>query len=297
LSTTDDAIERLGDMKFWKIGLALLFTILLLGYAQRTTMVRSVHKVVEQNGVVIEHHTVPKQVGDKIPVITAKVTGATQVNLVYKIGQKGEFIQVPMNRASNQESIYTTSLPHYPKATKAWYYIEAVKTTADGEVKVTLPDDSQPDFEPILLKYEGVVPLYVIIPHVSCNFAAIFFAALTFFSAIDVRKGKRTLKQAVKFPLITFILLFLGFVAFGIAMNWFAFGVTWEAFPFGRDVTDNKSQIILLFWLATLIFVKGTLFGKGEEKNIVSERGYFTMVIVTLIVTIAMYAIPHSFIV
>lgn len=284
-------------MKFWKIGLALLFTVLLLGYARRTTMVRSVPKVVEQSGIVIDHHTVPKQVGDQIPVISAKVTGATQVNLIYKIGKEGEFVRVPMNRVPNEENVFTASLPHYPKATKAWYFIEATKVSGEGEVRVTLPDNSVPDFKPILLKYEGVVPLYVIIPHVLCNFAAIFFAAMTLFSAVDVRRGKRTLKEVVKFPLITFILLFLGFVPFGIAMNWFAFGVTWEAVPFGRDVTDNKSQIILLFWLATLILVKGTILGKGEEKNLVSKRGYFTMVIVTLIVTIAMYAIPHSFIV
>jgi hypothetical protein len=284
-------------MKYFKILIAILFTVLVVGYARRTTMVRSVHKVVEQNGIVIEHETVPKQVGDQIPVISAKVTGAAQVNLIYKIGQQGEFVQVPMNRATNAENVFTASLPHFPKATKAWYYIEAIKTTAAGEVRVTLPDDSQTDFTPILLKYEGVVPLYVIIPHVLCNFAAIFFAALTLFSAIDVRRGKRTMKEAIKYPLITFILMFLGFVPFGIGMNWFAFGVIWEAVPFGRDVTDNKSQIILLFWLATLILVKGTVLGKGENKNLVSERGYFTMVIVTMIVTIAMYAIPHSFIV
>jgi hypothetical protein len=284
-------------MKYSKILIAILFTVLVVGYARRTTMVRSVHKVVEQRGIVIEHETVPKQVGDQIPVISAKVTGAAQVNLIYKIGQQGEFVQVPMNRAPNAENVFTALLPHYPKATKAWYYIEAIKTTPDGDVTVTLPDDSQTDFTPILLKYEGVVPLYVIIPHVLCNFAAIFFAALTLFSAIDVRRGKRTLKEAIKYPLITFILMFLGFVPFGIGMNWFAFGVIWEAVPFGRDVTDNKSQIILLFWLATLILVKGTVLGKGENKNLVSERGYFTMVIVTMIVTIAMYAIPHSFIV
>jgi hypothetical protein len=169
--------------------------------------------------------------------------------------------------------------------------------TADGEAIVTLPDRESETFQPILLKYEGKVPAYIIIPHVLCNFGAIFFAALTLFSAIDIKKGKRSLKETIKFPLTTFILLFLGFIPFGMAMNWFAFGATWEAFPFGRDVTDNKSQIILLFWLVTLILVKGTLLGKGEEKNLVSDRGYFNVVVITLIVTIAMYAIPHSFII
>ena len=284
-------------MKFWKILIAILFTVLLLGYARRTTMVRSVHKVVEQKGISIDHHTVPKQAGDEIPVISALVKGADQVNLVYRIGEEGEFLRVPMHPVPGEPNVFASTLPHHPKASKAWYYIEAERKTADDKVNVTLPDENSGAFKPILLKYEGKVPAYIIIPHVLCNFGAIFFAALTLFSAIDIKRGKRSLKETIKFPLTTFVLLFLGFIPFGIAMNWFAFGVTWEAFPFGRDVTDNKSQIILLFWIAILILVKGTLLGKGEEKNLVSDRGYFNMVVITLILTIAMYAIPHSFII
>jgi hypothetical protein len=283
-------------MKFWKILIAILFTIILLGFARRTTMVRSVHKVVEQYGIVIGHNTVPKQTGDEIPVITAKVTGAKQVSLVYKIGETGQFLSVPMDPKPDEDNIFVASLPHYPKATKAWYYIEATKGTVNGEVKVVLPDKTTPDFKPVLLKYEGKVPPYVVIPHVLCNFGAIFFMVLTLFAALDVRKGRMALKDTVKYPLITFILMFLGFIPFGIAMNYFAFGAAWEAFPFGKDVTDNKSQIILLFWFVTLFLVKGTLFKKDEQRNLISDQGYSVMVIIAFIITIAMYAIPHSFV-
>lgn len=283
-------------MKFWKIVVAFLFTLLLLGFARKTTMVRSVHKIVEQQGVLIDHHTVPKQTGDEIPVISAKVSGATDVKLVYKIGKDGEFQSVSMNPKPGEENVFTASIPHYPKATNAWYYIEAIKRTVDAEVRVTLPDKSSPNFKPILLKFEGKVPAYIIIPHVLCNFGAIFFAVLTMFSAVDIRKGRKSLRESIKFPLLTFILLFLGFIPFGIAMNHFAFGATWEAFPFGKDVTDNKSQIILLSWLVTLFLVKGTLCRKDDRKNLISDRGYSTMVIIVFIITIAMYAIPHSFV-
>jgi uncharacterized membrane protein YidH (DUF202 family) len=283
-------------MKFWKILVAFLFTLLLLGFARRTTMVRSVHKIVEQQGVLINHHTVPKQLGDEVPTISARVTGASDVKLVYKIGKDGELQSVPMNPKPGEENVFTTFIPHYPKATNAWYYIEAIKRTEDAEVKVTLPDKSSHNFKPILLKFEGKVPTFIIIPHVLCNFGAIFFAVLTLFSAVNIRKGRKTLRESIKFPLLTFILLFLGFIPFGIAMNHFAFGATWEAFPFGKDVTDNKSQIILLFWLVTLFLVKGTLFRKDERKNLISDRGYSTMVIIVFIITIAMYAIPHSFV-
>ncbi|MGB8658115.1 MAG: hypothetical protein WCE90_10090 [Candidatus Zixiibacteriota bacterium] len=283
-------------MKFWRFAVAFLFTFLLLGLARKTTMMRSAHEAVEQQGILIDHHTVPKQVGDEVPTISAKVTGASEVRLVYKIGKDGKFQSVPMNPKPGEVNAFTAPIPHYPKPTKAWYYIEARKTTESAGVTVTLPDKGSPDFKPILLKFEGKVPVYIIIPHVLCNFGAIFFAVLTLFSALDIRKGKKSLRESIKFPLLTFILLFLGFVPFGIAMNHFAFGATWEAFPFGKDVTDNKSQIILLVWLITLFLVKGTLLGQGAEKNLVSHRGYSTMVIISFIVTIGMYAIPHSFV-
>lgn len=281
-------------MKSWKIIAAIIFTLLFLSFARKTTAMRSVHKVVGQNGILIDHNTVPKQVGDEIPVISAKVKGASEVKLFYKIEEGGEFTSVVMRPKAGEEDIFEASMPVHPKGVKAWYYIEVKRQTTQGETKITLPDKNSPDFKPVKLKFEGYVPAYIIIPHVLSIFGAIFFAVLTLFSAIDVRKVKRTLKESIKFPVWTVILMLLGFLPFGIAMNYFAFGTWWEAFPFGKDITDNKSQVILLFWLITLFLVKGTLLGKGAEKNLVSDRGYSNMVIISFIITVAMYAIPHS---
>jgi hypothetical protein len=185
-------------------------------------------------------------------------------------------------------------LPLYPKATKALYFLEAVNRGEEGEVKLTLPEKGSDDFTPFLLKYEGEVPPIIIFLHVLCVFGAIFFSGLALLSAVDIKRGKEKLKKAVRFPLATFVLLFLGFVPFGIAMNYFAFGATWEAFPFGWDVTDNKSQVLLLVWLFTLFLAKGTLLGKGESKNLVSDRGFATWVMVSFIVTVLIFGVPHS---
>jgi hypothetical protein len=281
-------------MKLWRVAVAFLFTVLLLVFARKTTMVRSVEKAVEGNGILIEHKTVPKQVGDEIPVISAKVEGATLVKLFYRIGKDGEYQAVEMDLEPGAQNVFAASLPLRPKGIKAWYYLEAVSQEEGGTREVTLPDRSSPDFSPILLRYEGEVPPYVVFPHVLCIFGAIFFAGIGLLSAIDVRRGKGSLRQSVKFPVITFVLLFLGFLPFGIAMNYFAFGATWEAFPFGWDVTDNKSQIMLLFWLFTLLSVKGTLRGRDESKNLVSGRGYSALVLISFIVTLLIIAVPHS---
>lgn len=281
-------------MKLWRMAAALLFTVLLLVFAKKTAMVRSVHEVAEGNGMLIEHMTVAKQVGDEIPVISAKVEGASEVNLFYKIGKDGDYQSVKMDQKPEGGNVFTASLPLYPKATKAWYFLEAVSKREEGEVKLTLPEKGSDDFTPFLLKYEGEVPPIIIFLHVLCVFGAIFFSGLALLSAVDIKRGKEKLKKAVKFPLATFVLLFLGFVPFGIAMNYFAFGATWEAFPFGWDVTDNKSQVLLLVWLFTLFLAKGTLLGKGESKNLVSDRGFATWVMVSFIVTVLIFGVPHS---
>ena len=281
-------------MKSWKIVVAILFTLLLLAFTRKTTAVRSVHLTVQQEGILIDHHTVPKQMGDEIPVMSAKVEGASEVRLVYRIGEDGQYQSVTMSRRAEEENVFEASIPLHPKGMKAWYYLEAVDQCQDGQVKVTLPEPNSGQIKPIRHKFEGEVPAYIIVPHILSIFAAIFFATLTLFSAIDLKRGKGSLKRSVRLCLATLILLFVGFIPFGWAMNYFAFGVLWEAFPFGRDVTDNKSQIMFLFWLVTLITVKGTLWGKGEGKNLITHRGYSTLVIVSFVATMIILAVPHS---
>lgn len=280
-------------MKFSRILIAFIFTLVLLGFARRVTMVRSVHKTVEKNGIIIDHYTVPKKEGEGDAQIPVKVMGANEVKLFYKI-EKGEFQSVNMTPKEGDGNVFVASIPHHKKGTKAWYYIEAQKQIDGTKLTVSLPDRNSTNFDPILLKFEGAVPPFIIFSHVFSNFAAIFFSVLAVWKAVDLKKGRSTLKKSVVFSLLTFVFLFLGFFVIGCALNYFAFGALWEAFPFGRDVTDSKSQIVLLFWLATLFLVKGTIFGKNPSKNLVSEKTYSTMVIISFVVTVIMYLIPHS---
>jgi hypothetical protein len=280
-------------MKFWRILIAFIFTLVLLGFARRVTMVRSVHKTVEKSGVIIDHNTVPKKESQGDAQILVKVMGANDVKLFYKI-EKGEFQSVDMTPKEGESDVFVASIPHHKKGTKAWYYIEAQKQIDDKKLTVSLPDRKSTNFDPILLKFEGAVPPFIIFSHVFSNFAAIFFSVLAVWKAIDLEKGKSTLKKSVVFSLLTFVFLFLGFFVIGCALNYFAFGSLWEAFPFGSDVTDSKSQIVLLLWLVTLLLVKGTILGKNPSKNLVSEKTYSTMVIISFVVTVVMYLIPHS---
>jgi hypothetical protein len=75
--------------------------------------------------------------------------------------------------------------------------------------------------------------------------------------------------------------LVLGGFVFGPLTQYYAFGQGWTGFPFGRDLTDNKTLIMLVFWLAAL---RATLKGKAAR----------AWVIAAFIVTAAVYLVPHS---
>jgi len=276
-------------MKILKVLLTLILTVGLLVFARMTTKVRSVHLDIKDQGIAMQHDTVPKVVGKEKPNIGVKVDGTEEVFLNYKIGSESEYKTKKMLHEKTVGNLFSSKIPSHKIGEKAWYFIEARKRDGEKSTSVYLPRDKKP----VRLKFEGKVPALVIIIHVLSMFGAVFFGILSLFAMYSLKKDKISLRKSLVNPLITFLLLFIGILPSGIAMNYYAFGVYWEAFPFGRDITDNKSQIAFLFWIITLFLVKGSIFG-NEEKNIIGKSAYIKMIIISFIVTIATYLIPHS---
>lgn len=262
-------------------------------------MVRSVYQIVEKQGITIKHKTVPKKEGDGDAVISAKVTGIqspeNQVFLFYKIKKKKSDIFSPCNSVlmkQKEKELFEGVISHQPKGDKAFYYIKV--TDKNGKGLLTLPEPKKSEIKPIRLKFEGEVPGFVLIPHILAMFGGVLFAFLSFFSIFDLKRKKISLQKSVNLSKITLALLFLGTFPLGWALNWYAFGVLWEAFPFGKDITDNKTQIVFLFWLITLILVKGSFLSGDPQKNLFGEKTYFWMVFASFLVAIFMYLVPHS---
>jgi len=84
-----------------------------------------------------------------------------------------------------------------------------------------------------------------------------------------------------KLALWTIIILFIGGFPLGFAMNGFAFGDVWGGWPFGKDVTDNKTQIAFLAWLIAFYLIK-----KNKNAKLAA--------LLAAIVMMAVYMIPHS---
>lgn len=129
--------------------------------------------------------------------------------------------------------------------------------------------------KPNILRYKGEVPIYIVILHIIFIFSAMLFSTRTGFEAIF--KGKRTkiLTQ------ITILCWVLGGFILGPIMQKYAFDAFWTGFPFGIDLTDNKTLVVIIFWLLALWRLK-----KNPENRLFPIIAALMMIIVFLI--------PHS---
>ncbi|MDD3742714.1 MAG: hypothetical protein PHX54_03725, partial [Lentimicrobiaceae bacterium] len=90
-------------------------------------------------------------------------------------------------------------------------------------------------------------------------------------------KGLKTFKLSW----LTLIFLFIGGLVFGPIVQKYAFGAYWTGFPFGYDLTDNKTAIAFVFWAWAVYKL-----WRNPEKH-----GW---ALLASIVLMLIYIIPHS---
>ncbi len=170
---------------------------------------------------------------------------------------------IPMKR---QEISLVGYLPHQPPAGKLQY---KVVLTHQGE------ETSLTGEKPVIIRFKGAVPIWLLIPHVIVMFMAMLFSARAGIEALRPKSNPR------KLALWTTGILFIGGFILGPLVQKFAFGALWTGFPFGYDLTDNKTLIAFIGWAIALI--------AGRKGN--PARGWvFAAAILLLIV----FLIPHS---
>ena len=172
------------------------------------------------------------------------------------------FTVVPMKGSGN----LTAELPAQGPQEKFQYYIELYK----GDVSVTIPED-----KPVIVRFKGDVPFWILIPHILFMFGAMMFSTRTAFELFNPQEKIKKLAEW------TIVLLFIGGFPLGFLMNHFAFGQMWGGIPFGNDITDNKTLIAFIGWVVAYIMIR-----KKEQPKLFALLAAILMIIV--------YAIPHS---
>ncbi|MDP1624028.1 MAG: hypothetical protein Q8M08_17015 [Bacteroidales bacterium] len=157
------------------------------------------------------------------------------------------------------------ALPHQAPAGKVMYEVTLIK----GEQRVLLNE------RPAVLRYTGFVPGYILLPHIFFMFFAMLFSTLTGLVVIF------RCRNAYLFTWITVVSIAIGGMILGPVVQKFAFGEYWTGFPFGHDLTDNKSLITFIFWIIALVVLK-----KNRENKL--------WPVVASIVLLIVFLIPHS---
>ena len=143
-------------------------------------------------------------------------------------------------------------------------------TSAPATDAVSLPANDE-----MVIRFKGDVPLFILIPHV----LAMFFGML-----VSTRAGLELFGTGEKLRSLTYWtlgLLGIGGLILGPIVQKYAFGAYWTGWPFGHDLTDNKTLVAFLVWA-----VAATALQRGHYPR----RWAFGAAVVTLIV----FMIPHS---
>lgn len=271
-----------------RIIIAVMATIALLGVSRRLSTRRPQDLSVEGPGFRAEHRTVTEQVGAGRPTLSITLKGDRVLEPVvrYSVGREGSLHAVPMTRET--AGSWRATLPECEKGTRIYYAIEL----QDGGGTVGRIPDGEGSFQ--FIKFKGEASSVVLVLHILFMFASFYFMIQGFWSAVAILAGRGSKSEAVGHARWVLISSFIGGWPLGFILNYQAFGVIWEGFPFGRDITDNKTQIMFIFWLVSLLLVRSSFLGKGEERDRLGARGFAVALVVSFIVSLLLFIVPHS---
>jgi hypothetical protein len=132
-----------------------------------------------------------------------------------------------------------------------------------------------PAEEHLVIRFKGEVPLAILIPHVLVMFGALLLAAR---AGLEYFRENSNLKRLAYW---TIALLFVGGFILGPTVQKYAFDAWWTGWPFGNDLTDNKTAVALLSWIAVIFALRYSRRPKMWG-------------IAAAIITFAVFMIPHS---
>ncbi|MBT8396778.1 MAG: hypothetical protein KJN92_07420, partial [Gemmatimonadetes bacterium] len=162
-------------------------------------------------------------------------------------------------------------LPAQPAAGKLEYYV--VLETTEGTVRI-------PEEGTLILRYKDPVPLGVLVPHVICMFIGLLVGVRTALGAAFYPRGIRRLAWT------TLGLMTVGGMVLGPIVQKFAFGAFWTGWPYGYDLTDNKTLVMWIVWVGVAV----VLSRRKAEADWVSRGS----ILAAAVVMLAVYLIPHS---
>jgi hypothetical protein len=244
--------------------ISILFTLFIAYYQRTTGPTYPVSGKATINGKVIRFRLLTSCTSDKPAEIMVKGNTLGMVGRIrYKKFNTGEDFQEINMRVEN--NVLKGELPPQPPAGKLAYSV----MVSDGKQELQLNE------KPVVIRFKGSVPAYVLIPHVILMFLAMLFSTRTGIEAFLKRD------KTGSYTSFTLIFLLIGGMFLGPVVQKYAFGAYWTGWPFGRDLTDNKTLVAFVAWIIAYIRLR--------KDN--SNRGW---AVAASLILLLVYLIPHS---
>ncbi len=243
---------------------AFILTLGIAVYQRMTGPTYPINGTYEINDKVYSYKLLRTHGGNSDCEIIVPVNNDVKGFLYYKrYKTNDDYTKVEM---ANKNGFLSGYLPHQPPAGKLKYFIELDYKRQKRIV---------PQGDNVVIRFKGDVPLVVLIFHVIAMFGAMLLSVRTGLEVFNKEAKVR------KLTILTLLFLFVGGFILGPIVQKYAFGVYWAGFPFGFDLTDNKTAITFFGWLAAFLFY-----------NKVKAPKYLALAASILLIVI--YLIPHS---
>jgi hypothetical protein len=198
--------------------------------------------------------------------------GVTGGRLWFKrFGTDDPYTAIPLTRAGERLG---AELPAQPPAGKLEYWLEL-----DGPSGAAIRIPQDPEVQ-VVIRFKGAVPRPVLVAHITFMFLSMLFGVRAGLAALFRPCGMRWLAWT------TLGCITLGGMILGPVVQDYAFGEFWTGFPFGYDLTDNKTLIMWVVWLVACAVV-------GLRPRSMERAGRWA-VVAALLIMMAVYFIPHS---
>lgn len=246
---------------------AVFFTLFTAEYQKRTGPTYELRGKATINNNTVKYKLIRTAENDKDAEISIKVPDTTVHGTIkYKrYKSNDEWSTAPLVRIGEK---LVFMMPKQPAAGKMMYEIDLFS----GQEHAKLAGK---DNEPVVMRFKGRVPRGVLIPHIIFMFLGLLFSTRTAIEALI--RGRNT----YQYSLVTLLFLVVGGLIFGPIVQKYAFGAFWTGWPFGHDLTDNKTIVMVLVWALAAFKLR-------------KDRAGRLWPVIAAICVLAVFLIPHS---
>ncbi|HMM11598.1 MAG TPA: hypothetical protein PKE03_05845 [Bacteroidales bacterium] len=242
---------------------AFLLMALMAIWQRSTGPTYPVRGSIELKGETVKYRLIRSHNTGQDALVEIKVPEGIYANIRYK--RFKSYDEWTTLEVMPEDGVLRFAIPEQPAAGKVEYQIALM----DQDKAYPLTPD------PVVIRFKGPVPGFVLVPHVFFMFFAMVFGMRT---GLEVLTGG---KKASNLSLYTLLLFLFGGLVLGPIVQKYAFDAYWTGWPWGTDLTDNKTAVSFILWLVAWLVLRK----KPENK---------LWPLAASIVMIAVYLIPHS---